>query len=131
LKIAYVTGHTGRGETRERQRRERAATPTLAARHPQLSQLRLDFKFIDVGPFTPAPQSTILHPPARAYFVFPCPYSDCDGEFDLTAQIAQIIRNDETCSEGKLACAGRRHHGIRGVDACGLTLEFQIDAKRG
>jgi hypothetical protein len=130
VKIAYVTGHNARGETRERQRRERAATPTLAACHPQLSLLRLDFKFIDVGPFMPAPQSTSLHPPARAYFVFPCPYSDCDGEFDLSTQIAQMIGNDESHSEGQLACAGSRHHGVRGVGACGLTLEYQVEAKR-
>jgi hypothetical protein len=114
---------------RERHRRDRAAAQLLRDRYPQFASIRLDFDFSDDGPFTPAPQVTVLHPPARTFFFLPCPYADCDGEFDLTAAVANLARDKETHAEGQLKCSGTR---LRDKDArtpCGLTLEYVIIAE--
>ncbi len=129
MKIAYVAAPSGRSAALERQRRERAEKATLAASFPQFITLRLDFEFSDDGPFTPAPQTMVLHPPARAYFVFPCPYSDCDGEFNLASRIVDMSRERQYRCEGQLRCEGRRHRNRDGLACCGLMLEYLVEAK--
>jgi hypothetical protein len=114
---------------RERQRRDRARTPILRARFPQFASLRVELDFSDTGPFTPAPQVAVLHPPAPAYFVFPCPYSDCDGEFDLTAAINDMASADQDHCEGQMRCAGHRRVESNVGTPCALTLEFQVAVK--
>lgn len=129
MKFAYAKAGSGRSEMRERQRRDRARTPILRARFPQFGQVRLQFDFRDQGPFTPAPQVAVLHPPAPAYFVFPCPYADCDGEFDLTAAIESMANAEDTNCDGTMRCAGHRRVEDTAGAPCALTLEFQVAAK--
>ena len=68
-----------RQERADRLRRERAAARALRVAYPALQQLRLELTFESTSANTPVPQSHILHPAARAFFEFPCPYADCDG----------------------------------------------------
>jgi hypothetical protein len=130
VKGVYPRPSSGRGQMRERHRRDRALTDTLRGRYPQLISLRLEFGFRDSGPFTPAPQSTVMHPPARAYFFFPCPYDDCDGEFDLTESVRLLVQDEDATRDGQLRCCGQRS-GAKGKYTCTLTLEFSLEADRG
>ena len=130
MKFAYSAG-SGRGQTRERQRRDRASMPQLRERFPQYHALRLEFAFRDHGPFTPASQVTVLHPPAPAYFVFPCPYSDCDGEFDLSAAVLHMSGGESGRCAGQLHCSGHRHFDKRLRAPCALLLEFHVVAQPG
>ncbi len=107
---------------RERQRRGRIAMPAMRARYPGLTSLQVDFDFSDHGEFLPSPQVTVLHPPAPAYFCFACPYSDCDGEFDLTKPVDLAVSSGEMKSSGQARCVGTRHRGA----ACTLCLEYSI-----
>jgi hypothetical protein len=118
-----------RATMRERQRRARAATQLLRDRFPQFASMRIDFDFSDTGPFTPAPQVTVLHPPARTYFFFPCPYSDCDGEFDLSDAVSRLARDQEMQAEGQLRCCGQRASNGGRLSPCRLELEFRIVAQ--
>ena len=128
--MRFTGARAGNGRARERQRRDRAATQSLRLRFPQFASLRLDFDFSDHGPFTPAPQVTVLHPPAAAYFIFPCPYTDCDGEFDLGPVIEEIANGGQLVDDGQLRCAGQRI-GAQGKRVpCGLILEFCVHAQR-
>ena len=117
----------GRKATRERQSRNRIAAPQLRLRYPKLTSLQLGFVFSDTSAFLPSPQMTVLHPPARAYFCFACPYGDCDGEFDLTDAIERMIGAREARARGAVCCAGTRH----GSDSCKLRLEYTLVACRG
>jgi hypothetical protein len=130
VRIAGVRLGDARGQMRERQRRDRAASQAMRARYPQFVSLRIEFDFSDSGRFTPAPQVTVLHPPATAYFVFPCPYSDCDGEFDLAPVVEGISDSGQMHVEGQLRCRGQRTgaHGERAE--CGLILEYAMYAQR-
>jgi hypothetical protein len=122
VRFAAGGSAVGREAVRERQMRNRAAAPSLRARYPQLASLQLDFDFSDRTEFLPSPQVTVFHPPARAYFCFACPYSDCDGEFDLTGVVAQVISAHEPRADGQLVCAGTRHRGA----PCTLCLKYSV-----
>jgi hypothetical protein len=122
MKFASAARAGGREGMRERQRRERLATPALRAHYPGLNALQLGFDFSDNSDFVPSPQVTVFHPPAPAYFRFACPYSDCDGEFNLTQPIDLAVSSHDARAGGEVRCGGMRHRGI----ACTLRLEYSI-----
>ena len=97
----------------------------MRARYPELGSLQVGFDFSDRTEFLPSPQVTVFHPPARAYFCFACPYSDCDGEFNLTRTVDVMISGHEQQAEGQLVCAGTRHGGVH----CTLCLEYSLLAQ--
>lgn len=127
MKLVSARTAGGRAGTRERQRRARASTPPLRVRFPKIAALRIGFEFRDRGPFAPAPQLTVMHPPANAYFAFACPYTDCDGEFDLSDAISAMADDDEHRCEGELKCGGHRRVAV-GLTACQLTVRFSVEA---
>jgi hypothetical protein len=128
VRFEYSSSGSGRVQMRERQSRDRAAMPDLRSRFPQFSALRLTFEFSGKGPFTPASQLAVLHPPAPAYFVFPCPYSDCSGEFDLSIPIASMATDRRGSCAGRLHCSGQRNLDSRIRAQCTLMLEFHVEA---
>ena len=125
MKFATAGRATGREAVLERQRRDRGAAPLLRVRFPRLGALKLDFDFSDHTAFLPSPQVTVFHPPARAFFRFACPYSDCDGEFDLTRIVEEVVASREPRSSGQLRCEGKRHRGLE----CSLCLDYTIEAQ--
>jgi hypothetical protein len=126
MKFATVAPGARRAAVRERQRRGRANAPLLRDRYPGLNSLKLDFDFSDNTEFLPSPLVTVFHPPARAYFCFACPYSDCDGEFDLTSPVDLAVASGDPETGGQLRCAGTRHRGV----ACTLCLDYLISTGR-
>lgn len=124
MKFASVARVNGREALRERHRRARVAAPLFRASYPQLDSLQLNFDFSDRGDFIPSSQVTVFHPPAAAFFRFACPYSDCDGEFDLSGPVEEAVKTHETGARGQLRCAGKRHRGVE----CTLCLDYTISA---
>ncbi len=92
----------------ERLRRDRAAAQALRVAFPAVQHLRLELKFESTTSSTPTLQSHVLHPPARAFFEFPCPYADCDGQFDLTSAVKAALADPAHQAAGVLECAGLR-----------------------
>ncbi len=116
-----------REELRERHRRDRAAAQQMRQQYPSVASIRIDLEFGDEVTPLPAPQSFILHPPARAYFVFPCPYADCEGEFDLAKIVSTLQRAGETQVDGQMKCCGHRFGADPdGRRSCTLQLEYTI-----
>ena len=126
MRFTGTSRAAGREAMRERQRRGRTATLAMRDRYPALSSLQIDFDFSDQGEFVPSPQVTVLHPPARAYFCFACPYGDCDGDFDLTQAVDLAVSSGESLSRGQVHCAGKRHRGV----ACTLCLGYTVTPNR-
>jgi len=124
MRFAAAPPAFGREAVRDRHRRDRAAASPLRTRYPQLASLQLDFDFSDRTEYLPSPQVTVFHPPAPAYFCFACPYSDCDGEFNLTRTVDVMMSSGEPRAQGQLRCAGSRHRGT----SCTLCLEFSLAA---
>src|SRR6266436_4256910 len=112
----------------ERLRRDRAAAQALRVAFPAVQHLRLELKFESTTSSTPTLQSHVLHPPARAFFEFPCPYSDCDGQFDLTGAVSAALADPVTQAEGMLECAGLRARDHASKQPCQLHLVYSITA---
>jgi hypothetical protein len=122
-----------REDRTEELRRARAAARVLRIAYPQLEQLRIDLSFVDPSSNRPAPASQVhmLHPPARSFFTYRCPYWDCDGEFEL----ADIVRMAVACgsyeAHGSLFCTGVRPGEKCVKRACQLQLTYAVTARVG
>jgi hypothetical protein len=123
------TSANSRNQLRERQRRDRATAQLMRILYPQFASLKLQFAFSEPDPeaSAPAPHLLVMHPPSQAYFVFPCPYADCDGEFDLGSVVAALARSKEHQCHGQLKCGGQRVRDKNGRTPCQLTLEYTIE----
>lgn len=115
-----------RQEYLDRLRRDRAAAPQLRVAFPVVQQLRLELKFAGTTTNVPASQSHVLHPPARAFFELPCPYADCDGQFDLTAAVNLLLTDRLTRAEGTLKCQGQRPDRRVTRTSCQLHLNYEL-----
>ena len=113
-----------RQERAERLRRDRAATLALREAFPAVQQLRLELKFEGSAANLPADQSHVLHPPARAFFAFPCPHADCDGQFDLTAAVSAVLADQAAGAKGVQKCPGQRLDRRASRVPCELHLHY-------
>ncbi len=111
-------------------RRDRAAAPAMRALFPSIAQLRLELRFEGTAANIPVPQTHILHPAARAYFVFLCPYADCNGRFDLAAIVNAAVEDSLSRVEGLLECEGTRVGGHASRRLCHLHLHYVITSTR-
>jgi hypothetical protein len=70
-----------------------------------------------------------MHPPARAFFQFVCPYANCDGTFDLSPAARLVIEQSSLQSAGTLECPGTRSRDGVTRQACGIQLRYVISAE--
>ena len=117
-----------RQEYLDRLRRERAAAPQLRVAFPEVQRLRLELNFDGTTKNVPASQSHVLHPPARAFFELPCPYADCDGQFDLTAVVNGLLTDRRAKIKGTLECQGHRPDRLSTRTPCQLHLSYEVTA---
>lgn len=128
MKLALVSPAAERQESRDRLRRDRAASLALREAFPAVQQLRLELLFQGSTSTTPATQSHTLHAAARAFFKFPCPYADCDGYFDLSAAIKTALADPEHRATGALGCSGKRAVRVGAKELCQLHLNYIVTA---
>jgi len=125
MKKTPVSPEAARNLRLEKQRRNRLAAKELRVQYPQFATVRVDLVFDAEASQPPAPQSIVLHPPARAYFVYPCPYAGCSGTLDLAANVDHIAEQGKTRTAGHAKCNGERH-GRNGKGPCDLHIEYSI-----
>jgi hypothetical protein len=111
---------------REQLRRDRAAAQTLRSSFPLLGHIRIALVFQEPKGVSPATQTHVLHPSARAFFEFPCPYSHCDGKFDLSRSAREAAKRAGPHVAGTLECPGTRPGYGATRQPCGLILNFEI-----
>jgi hypothetical protein len=124
-KQAALGPEKARNLLREKQRRDRLAAKELRVQFPDFATIRVDLSFTDEASQPPAPQSIVLHPAARAYFVYPCPYSSCTGELNLAANVDHIAEHGTAHSAGHTRCNGERS-GPTGRAPCDLQIDYSI-----
>lgn len=95
---------------------------------PQLEQLRIELSFVDESSTSPASQVHTLYPPARAFFTYRCPHSDCDGEFEFADIVRTAVSGGTHEAHGSLACAGARPGEKSSKRACELRLAYAVTA---
>jgi hypothetical protein len=112
----------------EQYRRNRASAQVLRAAFPTVQQLRIELKFAGPTATAPTAQSHLLFPPARAFFAFPCPYADCDGQFDLGNAVKSALADATRAADGVLECGGLRARDHALKQPCRLQLLYEVTA---
>jgi hypothetical protein len=113
-------------EREERLRQARLSAQPLRDVFPSASLVKVQLTFPAAAAFPHAAQSFALYPAARAVFLYRCPYGDCDGIYDLTAEANRALHAEKGCTQGVLECAG-----LRGRAVCGLRMSYTIAATHG
>jgi hypothetical protein len=109
-------------------RRSRATAPVLRTTCPTVEQLRIELKFEAPSSSTPTEQSHVLYPSARAFFEYPCPYWDCDGQFDLGDAVRAALADATHRAEGARECRGSRIGDRGSRRPCRLQLFYAVTA---
>ena len=138
-RVAEPVGHAGgsvplkRAVTRQSRtdqlRRARAAAQVLRAAFPEVEHLLIELSFENRSATSPTGQAHMLYPPARAFFTYPCPHSDCDGEFDLESAVRAAVHDGSHTVQGSMPCGGARIGEQGSKRPCGLRLAYAITAR--
>jgi hypothetical protein len=115
-----------RWDRRDELRKGRAAAETLRAACPDAASVRIELEFRSASGEAHVPQIYSMFPPAKAHFVYPCPYGDCGGLFDLQAIGSQALREKQRRARGTLKCAGSRSRDGGAGRPCELQLSYSI-----
>jgi hypothetical protein len=109
-------------------RRDRDLAPLLRAMFPKLQHLQIELRFAGPGSNVPAAQTHRLYPPARAFFEYRCPHSDCDGRFQLDDAVRIAVRDTAHRAEGLIECTGFRGQVPSARRPCLLQLNYHVTA---
>ena len=110
-------------------KRARASARVLGAAFPAIERLRIELTFEDPSSTSPAAQVHTLYPPARAFFTYVCPHSDCDGEFELEGAARLAVSDSSRIARGSLLCGGMRPGEVGSKRPCALRLSYAITAR--
>ncbi|MGB8693325.1 MAG: hypothetical protein WCD08_07445 [Steroidobacteraceae bacterium] len=120
---------------RNQRQTDRDRSPPMRSAFPQVEQLRIELSFNDRTGRAPSPQMHILFPPARAFFRFACPCSECDGEFDLSPVVSALVndapsskRNSNRSVSDNLSCEGVRLRNHVSSRPCPIAVKFRLVA---
>jgi hypothetical protein len=119
---------TQRELRRERLDKARKAASPLGRVYPQVQKIRLELAFADNIARPPAAQSLLFYPPARAFFQFPCPHADCNGQLDLDEIVTRAIDSATRDIQGELVCAGIRPERGATSRTCELRVLYHVTA---
>jgi hypothetical protein len=123
---ASPSAESARQQRHDRLRRDRAAAQAIRSAYPTIVTLRLELHFEGSEARVPADQVHVMHPPARAFFEFPCPYADCDGQFNLSDAVGAALASTKKSAAGVLECIGLRAKDHAGRQSCKLHLHYTI-----
>jgi hypothetical protein len=125
VRLSRNTKVVARWDRRDELKKGRAAAETLRAACPDAASVRVALEFRTATGEAHVPQVYSLFPPAKAHFVYPCPYGDCDGLFDLQAFGAAALREQKRV-RGAVKCAGSRSAQGTAGRSCELQLSYSI-----
>lgn len=109
-------------------RRARAAAQVIRTALPGVGHVRIALSFEDQSSISPTAQVHVLYPPARAFFTYPCPHSDCDGEFELDRAVRMAVNDSTRTAHGSVPCSGARVGEPGSKRPCELRLIYDITA---
>jgi hypothetical protein len=116
-------------DPRDALRKARAAAPTLRAACPDVSLVRVELAFAGEARPVHAPQAFSIYPPAKAHFVFACPFGDCDGAYDLNVVAFGAVQAGKRKARGTLTCSGHRCRDGKLGNSCGLAATYSITVR--
>jgi hypothetical protein len=106
-------------------------SPPLRTLFPRVSLLRVELDFVHDAEWSPSAQVHILYPPSTASFRYPCPVAGCNGAFELSHPVAELLQRSKSVLSDHATC-----EGVRPVDRvsgrlCALKMKYRIEATYG
>lgn len=114
----------------DQMRKRRADSGTLREVSPETASVNVQLDFLPSSAPPHAAQSFVLYPAARAFFEYPCPYGDCDGVYDFSAEAKRVLGHEKKNATGTVECSGMRSRDGSQKQACGLRVSYRISVKR-
>jgi hypothetical protein len=116
---------------REKLKLDNSRAPAMREIYPQLAELRLEFEFQDTTARPPSALAFSYFPAARGFFRYACPCHTCNGEFDLSAQVAELAdvnNHPPRTKRVNITCTGQRalEADVRG--ACPIIARVRLSA---
>lgn len=113
-----------------RQESERANdSATLAEAFEHLKSLTVELEYFGPASLTPSSQLkyTVNLAYAKSVFRFDCPNQECvQGDFDLSADLANAVAARQTTAAGQIVCRGWRSKATIDRVSCGHILRFRL-----
>lgn len=113
-------------DRRDELRKARAAAPTLRMACPDAALVRVELAFPEELRPPHAPQAFSVYPPAKAHFVYACPFGDCDGVYDLNEIAFGTLQAGKRKVRGTLTCTGHRARNGKSGCPCELAATYSI-----
>jgi len=101
----------------------------LAEIYPLLKSLKGSLEFVDRDGITKRSAMKYVANPehAKSVLVFACPVRECaEGDFDLTAKLAQAVKGRKTKLEGEMYCFGSHKRASGTLAACRSVLRYTL-----
>jgi len=113
-------------DRREELRKARAAAPTLRVVCPEAAVVRVELSFQAESLMAQGGQAFSIYPAAKAHFVYPCPFGDCDGAYDLNEVVIGSLQAGKRKTRGTLTCTGHRSRNGKSGSPCELVASYSI-----
>ena len=119
-----------RAEHRQAQRQRVDEAVKLAEKYPHLKTLKVALEFVDREGMTKTTEMKYSANPehAKSVLVFGCPNSACwEGDFDLTAKLAEAVTKRRTKISGEMHCLGSHKDASGQVASCRSLLRYTLN----
>jgi hypothetical protein len=114
----------------DQMRKRRADSSTLREVSPETASVNVHLEFLPLSAPPHAAQSFVLYPAARAFFEYPCPYGDCDGVYNFSAEAKRVLGHEKKSVAGTVECSGMRSRDGTQKQVCGLRVSYRISINR-
>lgn len=121
---------TAASSRRDELRQARAAAQALRIACPHAALVHVELAFQEFSGLSHAPQAFSVYPPAKAHFVYACPFGDCDGVYDLNEVALATLKSGQRKVRGTLTCTGHRSGRGSSNELCDLAVKYSIVVRR-
>jgi hypothetical protein len=121
---------TAASSRRDELRQARAAAQALRIACPHAAVVHVELAFQELSGLSHTPQAFSVYPPAKAHFVYACPFGDCDGVYDLNEVALAALKSGQRRARGTLTCTGHRSGRGSSNELCDLAVKYSIVVRR-
>lgn len=117
--------------SREQLKLLRSRTAPLREIHPRLAEVYVEFEFDDGTSRAPSSTAYSIFPAAHGFFRYACPSYACNGEFDLSSQVAELAEETGRKPRSRsvqVSCTGSRVRDLNGHESCPICARIRVSA---
>jgi hypothetical protein len=130
-RMLKATFHAQIMNSREQLKLERSRAAPLREIYPRLAEVYVEFEFDDGTSRAPSPTAYSYFPAANGFFRFSCPCYSCNGEFDLSAHVAELAKETvgkRRSSRMQVSCSGLRVREMSVHEPCPVCARIRVSA---